>query len=91
LSTALIDGDILVYLASSVSQQKLDFEDGEGPMITTDMAHAKAHISGKINEYAEAVGATKIIIALSCSSRRYWRHNILPTYKGNRKTVERPV
>jgi DNA polymerase-1 len=35
--------------------------------------------------------ADKLVIALSCPSRRYWRHDILPTYKAHRSSGKPPM
>lgn len=86
-ATALIDGDIEVYKAACKGQQDLG-ELGQH----VDLDRAKANLDTRLQTIKEACGASTIVIALSCKTRRYWRHNIEPTYKSHRRTSgERPV
>ena len=51
----------------------------------------------KAKEYIAAFMAplhaayANVILAVSSTSRRYWRHDVLPTYKGKRSGQERPI
>jgi DNA polymerase-1 len=50
------------------------------------MEEAKDVFCTLISTYLRATDeSARIILAYSCPSRRYFRHDLLPTYKGNRK------
>ena len=90
---ALIDGDILVMKAACVAQEDVNFAPpGEPADWATDVNPQLADqcVRNSIAGIKTATEARKLAIALgpereSDGRRRYWRHNVLPTYKGNRK------
>jgi DNA polymerase-1 len=52
---------------------------------------AKKNVDFRINTIMEYAEADSVLIALSCPGRRYWRHDILPDYKGQRAKSSPPV
>ena len=87
--TALIDGDILVYQAALEAEHEHRWDDGLWTY-HADEEHAKAGFQGLLTGILEEVKATDFMIALT-DSERNWRLDVLPTYKGNRKGVRRPL
>ena len=86
--TALIDGDIFAYTAAATAEVATDWGEGlwtlhaqEGP--------ALAEMEASILRAAEAVEADTIIVALSDTEN--FRKAVLPTYKGNREGVRKPM
>lgn len=59
--------------------------DGNGENIRySDDAVAIKNVELRIQTILEACQAKEAIIAFSCPTRRYWRHDILPDYKATR-------
>ncbi|GGX91075.1 hypothetical protein GCM10007160_18190 [Litchfieldella qijiaojingensis] len=85
---ALLDGDIFAYEQAASAEEPIHWGDGfwtlhafEEPAITK--------LDDRVSKAAEAVGADRIIIALSDDEN--WRKDVLPTYKGNRDGVRKPM
>lgn len=80
---ALIDGDIFAYESAAASEQKFNFGDtGEAGAVDVDRAVANLH--ARIKTVKEACEADEVEVALSCDSRRYFRHGLWPEYKAGR-------
>lgn len=86
--TLLIDGDVEVFKASSVSQEKIDWGDGECSL-DTDPKGAEDYLVSALSHYQEVLKADRLIVCLS--SPHNWRKELWPEYKANRKDKERPV
>src|SRR4051812_48001235 len=87
--TALVDGDILVYQAALEAEHEHRGDDGCG----TYHAHEEDAYAGfqrALDQIMEDTKATDFLIALTDSAKN-WRLGILPTYKGNRKYVRKPL
>src|SRR5690606_25884132 len=85
---ALIDGDIFAYEIAAGSEEPINWGDGlwtlhawEGP--------ARAALTSRIEQLAEKVGATRILVALSDTEN--WRKKLLPSYKENRQFQRKPM
>lgn len=83
--TALIDADGLLYAAALKGEVSCDGEQLQ--MLTAEQAYKDA--CQRIEEIARKVGAEKVWVILS--DRRNFRTDILPSYKGQRKTSTRPL
>jgi hypothetical protein len=85
----LLDGDPYAFAGASASEVIHRF----GPIYTNvaDMDVAKRHVMTSINAVAKELRASKIINTLSCPSRHYWRHDVMPSYKGGRKEYKGPM
>lgn len=84
MRTLLIDGDILAYQFASNAEVAVDWGDD----LWTLHAYpgpAKEQLEAYIENLRDDLEAKKIIIALSDPTGRYFRKDILPTYKSNRK------
>ena len=86
---AEIDGDIYVYEIAAVAEVGVDWGDDlwtlhafEEPTI--------ALLDSKIRTLTEVVGASDYRIYLTCDKHNF-RKDILPTYKGNRVGVRKPM
>lgn len=88
---ALIDGDIIAFEAACASEKSIQWEEGEEAQRVPDEAEAMKQLSIRIQTIKEYAKADRVVIALSCESRRYWRHDILPSYKSHRKAAVRPL
>lgn len=93
-TTIVIDGDVLVWKVAVVSQENIDFGDGD---VTShpneDMARHRC--DGLVRKWMNACKATGAVVTLSDVKpgvgRRYtptWRHALLPSYKQHRPNKE---
>lgn len=89
--TALIDGDILVYQAALEAEHEHRWDDG----CWTYHAYEEDAFAGFSRTLEGLVSITRsddFLIALSEPvAALNWRVGVLPTYKGNRKYVRRPL
>lgn len=85
----LIDGDVPAFSGASGSEVIHKFDNIYVNEADLDMAlrNAKSYI----NDMAKMVKADKVINVLSCPTRHYWRHEVMPTYKGGRKEYRGPL
>lgn len=79
---------MFAYEAASATQRSVDF--GDGPIVQADPSQACAYFDELMTRFQTETNADKVVIALSCKTRRYFRHDIWPDYKGNRKNVVPP-
>lgn len=84
--TLLVDGDVCVFQACAATNVISEF-DGE-QMIQSNNEEAKASLAFALNKIMENLSGTHMIIAISDPTSGYWRKEILPTYKGNRKGMK---
>jgi len=86
----LLDGDVFAYEACAVAQHEVEFP-GEIWVLYSDEAQAFKHATRKIERLRTELKADEVVFCWSCPTGRYWRHDILPTYKGNRKSGRKPM
>lgn len=84
----LIDGDVVAYKAAIAVEKAIEWEPG---MWTwhADEDEAKAAILSEVAYLLDTFGADKFTLALTDSVN--FRKAILPTYKGNRANVKKPL
>jgi DNA polymerase-1 len=84
--TALVDADIVVYQAAAVSEQSVDFDDGDGPTTILNMDRAKETVIKTLTTYRKAVRAKDMRLCLTdrSSAKATFRYKVLPSYKGQR-------
>jgi len=87
---AILDGDLLLHRAASACQREYRFDDGV-PCVSADFHRATAKLAEDIHDLAGKVFADKIKVALSDPTGRYWRHQVLPSYKAHRSPKAKPV
>jgi len=85
MTVALIDGDIIAYRAAVLG---VDDFDGEEFFDPKSVEQTVTHI---VTDWTQKAKAGTQIVCLSDESHRYFRHEIYPDYKGNRKDRERPA
>lgn len=86
----LIDTDGLLLNAAISAQKAFDWGD-EVYSIVADLAVAKANFDAQLNAICEAGESTYFILCFSDRSRRYFRHDVDPSYKAHRKGGEKPL
>jgi DNA polymerase-1 len=94
LPTLLIDADFTaVEIACAVQKTYQWGEDDDGNPVTSTSASLEEAKEAFANKIAKIVdrGEGEPILCFSCPSRRYFRHNLWPTYKANRKGRQAPI
>ena len=82
MSTALIDADIVAYRAASVSQENIDWKDGnKGSTISPQQALASAKFI--VEDWKTRADCNKAILCFT--DQNNFRKEIFPSYKANRK------
>lgn len=89
MKTALHDADILIYNAALRVEHEHRWPDGTWTY-HADEQEGQDELVRAIDELTQTVNGTDFILALS-DMRRNFRLDILPTYKGNRAGVRRPL
>lgn len=87
--TVLIDADIVAYQASAGNQRSYDWGDGVVSQ-SADLKAAKRQARDTIDELAERLKATDVVVCLSDDVNNF-RKRIYPQYKEHRKSTARPV
>lgn len=80
---AIIDGDVLIFRASLRAESTFDWGDGLVSVVA-DATEAEQHILNDVEEICTALGAHTFSFCVSCGTKTF-RHDIWPSYKGNRK------
>ncbi len=83
----LYDGDIFSFQAASLSEY-IHWWDDSIVTLQSDFGEAKRIAKSAIKKVKDDLQLDKIVFTKSCSSRKYWRHDLLPSYKGKR--TDRP-
>ena len=89
-SRLLIDGDILTYRTCWACQTQVQWED-DIVTTATNLKEVKAQADATIARWQEQLGVKQIIICFSPKGGKYFRHNILESYKGTRKASQKPM
>lgn len=82
MRTLLIDGDILIYRTAHQHQQ-VQVWDADTWTYYGDLASARRSIGMWFDKLQGRLEADEVRVFIS-DSRANWRHNVLPSYKGNR-------
>jgi DNA polymerase-1 len=89
-SVALLDADILLYIASRGAEERIDWEDGEDPMVIEDFAKAKTIIMDHINAWHQMSYMDTYHLFFSDRENPCFRMGVYPIYKKHRDGYERP-
>lgn len=81
----LIDGDIVAYQIATKYERGPDWDGDGNTSQHIDPDRVKDQIEGWIVALKQKLEASGAIVAMSDASRRYFRHDIWPTYKANRQ------
>ncbi len=88
--TALLDADILMFRIAAASERRFDWGDSESTVV--DERDLKPKIMAEVERLAEAMCmCSDIVVCFSCPTRRYWRHDLIPTYKQHRTHGKKPA
>lgn len=85
MTTLLIDADGVAFRAASAVEKGIAWDDD---IFTShaDLNDAKEVFQDQIEKMCKATDASaKVILCYSCPTRRYFRHDIFPSYKSHRK------
>jgi DNA polymerase-1 len=85
---ALIDADIVVYQSAAKAETIVDWGDDE-IIITGSKTQTKNGIEDMVNDLTRVLGADRVVLAFT--DEQYFRKDVYPAYKGNRKGVRKPV
>jgi DNA polymerase-1 len=86
-TTVLIDSDILAYKVASTHEEVHDFGD-TGSFSTADLEGALAALPKEVESIRQATGADRVVVCLSDPTGRYFRKDLYPAYKSNRKSAK---
>ena len=89
-SRLLIDGDILTYRTCWACQTQVQWED-DIVTTATNLKEVKAQADAMIAYWQEQLGVEQLVICFSPKGGKYFRHNILESYKGTRKASQKPM
>lgn len=89
-SRLLIDGDILTYRTCWACQTQVQWED-DVVTTATNLKEVKAQADAMISYWQEQLGVEQLVICFSPKGGKYFRHNILESYKETRKASQKPL
>ncbi len=92
MTTLLIDGDVVAYIAASAAQRLITEPriDAFGyAWAFASLPEGKAIVDNHLARLKAGLGGTSMRIALS--DRDNWRREVLPSYKANRTGLDRPL
>jgi DNA polymerase-1 len=90
-TTILLDSDIVAFQFSSTAQQSFNFGDTGVCQSVEELSDVTPKVHDWITSLMEKLHADEIIVCLSVPSEEGWRKQVLPSYKGNRKDLVRPI
>lgn len=85
----LIDADVVAYSAASAAEKAVDWGDGYWTW-HCDFDAVKDAVLEKIDQVMESLDGDEYSLCLTDSEGNF-RKSILPTYKGNRVSVKKPL
>lgn len=85
----IIDSDIYAVAASSVAQRNVCW-DGDNCFPIASLSEAKATLTDSLYRLVDTLDADDFVLAMSHPDG-YFRHDIYPQYKSNRKPEAKPV
>ena len=86
----LIDGDLFLFQITSAQEQALPLSE-DLVVLAGNPSKCKAMFWDRLHEIQDTLGTDRSVFAFSCPTRRYFRHDILPTYKANRTGSRKPL
>lgn len=85
-TTLLVDADIVAFKFAAKAERKTAFG-----VAVDELEDVTPKLDEYLRDYMQDLGASGVIICLSCPSSEGWRKDILPSYKDNRADVYRPT
>lgn len=90
-TTVLLDSDIVAFQFASTAQKSYDFGDTGVCQSVEELSDVTPIVHQWVTSLMDNLKADKLIVCLSVPSEEGFRMKVLPSYKGNRKDVVRPV
>ncbi len=90
-TTILLDSDIVAFAFASAAQSTYNFGNTGICQSVEELSNVTPKVHDWITALMEKLHADDLIVCLSVPSSECWRLGVLPSYKGNRKDVVRPV
>lgn len=90
-TTILLDSDIVAFAFACKAESKFDFGDTGVCQSVEELSDMTPKVHDWITALMEKLHADALIVCLSVPSEEGFRKQVLPSYKGNRKDVVRPV
>lgn len=91
MTTILVDADIVAYKFAAAAEENFFFDEGVPLQLLDNFDQVSVQIDEYLAELMTKLGGTKLVLALSCPSEENFRLPVLPSYKENRKGVQRPT
>lgn len=88
MTQLLIDGDLLLYKATSAAEHESNPE-GDLWFLSTNLAQARDMWDSQIDGIVRALGSDDLVVVLSGAAD--FRRELDPSYKGNRKSKRKPL
>lgn len=88
MTQLLIDGDLILYKATSAAEFESNPE-GDLWFLSTNLAKARDMWDSQIDAIVRALGSDDLVVVLSGETD--FRRELEPTYKGNRKGKRKPL
>lgn len=86
--TALIDGDIFIYMAALANEYECQWDTWLWTL-HANLDAAIAQFDDTVNDIVEDLKADNVVVALTDTTN--WRKDVMPTYKHQRVTKRKPV
>lgn len=89
MRTLLVDVDSIIYAAAATNEMAVQWDENTYS-VSGDFDGARRQLDQKLTQLQENLDANHMVLALT-DSENPWRLKVLPSYKGNRKDVRRPI
>jgi DNA polymerase-1 len=91
MRTLIVDADSIAFKAAAAVQKGIRWDD-DVYTSHADFGEAKSAFIDQVERLRAAIDdGADVVLAFSCLTRRYFRHDLLPTYKGNRGNTPSPL
>ena len=87
---ALIDADIIAYIAGAVTQKSIDWEDGKGVHVIANLSEAHRAFDQTVASWSAATGEDDVILVWTDREKPTFRYKVHPHYKAQR-TGSKPL
>lgn len=91
MTTLLVDADIVAYKFAAAAEENFCFDEDQPLQLLDNFDHVTVQVDEYLGDLMQKLGGTKLILALSCPSEENFRLSVLPSYKENRKGIQRPT
>ncbi len=88
--TILLDGDLYAFKAAAAQERPVQFSESL-TVLTGNPSEVFAMFKSQVSRFMDKLKADETIVCFSSPTRRYFRHEVLPTYKQNRTGTRKPL